>query len=353
MDKYINLLKELMLCKAVSNDIPAVNKSSEILLNFLTAEGLFCTVEQCDGRNVIFASTVPGRESDILLNAHIDVVPALSPDTYIPKIHGNTIKGRGCHDCLGSVVCIAKTLIDLKGKASVSAIFTCDEEIGGETTAAMVARGYRANKIAVVIDGSSRCVTIAQKGILILKLVARGSSGHASAPWSYQNAIERLMEGFARFKAAWPTVTADNQWQNTMTPCMVSAGHADNQIPDYAEMTINIRFIQDDDKERILEMAKNTTGLEVEISRLCYPLYSSEEEPMLKKMQQAIQDAYPDVKIPFTKMNGATDARHLRSMKVPVAIIGIPGGAAHSEDEWTEIDGIQKYAELLTKFALS
>jgi len=65
MDKYFALLKDLMHCRSVSENIPAVNKASAVMRAFLEAEGIHCTIEDCGGRNVIYASTVPGREADI------------------------------------------------------------------------------------------------------------------------------------------------------------------------------------------------------------------------------------------------------------------------------------------------
>jgi len=266
-------------------------------------------------------------------------------------VEGSIVRGRGSEDCLGNAICVARCLVNLKGKASISAIFTCDEEIGGETTSAMVKRGYIGKKMAIVMDGGAYTVTIAQKGILVLKVIAHGQNGHASAPWAYENAIEKLVAGFARLRASWAQASSDDQWHNTMTPCMIHAGSADNQIPDRAEMTINIRFTKDGDVDKIIDMVKNITGLEVQTSRLCYPLYSCEEDPMLKAILEAIGKAFPEKEVKFSRMNGATDARHMRSMKVPVAVLGVPGGGAHSANEWVDLDGIKKYSDLLIDFA--
>lgn len=350
MQDYLELLKQLMLCRSVTSDIAAVNKASALLRDFLTNNGLACTTEDCDGRNVLFASTVPGKQPDFLLNAHIDVVPTTSPEQHSPVIDGDIVRGRGANDCLGNAVCIAKCLVNLNRKASVAAFFTCDEETGGKTTAAMLARGYRANKMAIVIDASPFCVTTAQKGILILKLTAHGKAGHASEPWAFDNAIEKLINGFARLKCSWPAVTVDDQWHNTMTPCIISGGNADNQIPDTASLIINIRFINDSELDSIVSTIKNVTDLEVTKLRVCHPLYTDENNPLLISLLDAIQKEFPDKKASFCRMNGATDARHMSCMKVPVAIIGTPGGGAHSDAEWADFKGITKYAKLLSDF---
>jgi len=60
--------------------------------------------------------------------------------------------------------------------------------------------------------------------------------------------------------------------------------------------------------------------------------------------------AFPDHKIGTSRMNGATDARHLVKLGIPLGIIGLPGGDAHGPNEWQSLSGIEKYAELLTNF---
>ena len=81
------------------------------------------------------------------------------------------------------------------GKADVGAVFTADEETGGATSAEAVRLGYDARKLIGVIDSSPLKITVAHKGILDLKLVARGRNAHSSRHWDGVNAIDRLIEG--------------------------------------------------------------------------------------------------------------------------------------------------------------
>jgi len=345
----LSLLGSLMACQPVSSLPENVNCASALLTAHLQQAGLHCTVEDIDGRQVLFAATGPGKSPDVLLNAHLDVVPA-SDELFTLRVEGNIAHGRGTCDCLGNVICAAQVLINLKDQASVGAIFTCDEEIGGATTAAMVARGYRANRFAIVIDGSRHAVAIAQKGIIILRLLAEGRGGHASTPWRCDNPIDKLIEGYARLKAAWPAVTEDDQWQDTMTPCMIKAGSADNQIPDQAEMTLNIRYTDADQFDAIVEKVRQLTGLKIEECRTCKPMFTDENAPAIQALLAALRQTFPGETISVTRMNGATDARHLSNMGVPVAIIGTPGGNPHNDQEWADIEGIAKYTEMLTDF---
>ena len=353
MQKYIDLLRDMMACQPVTRNVAGVNKAEGILKAFLEANGIACTVETIDGRDVVYATTGTGKVSDVLLNAHIDVVPPNTPDDHILRIEGSKLFGRGTDDCLGQAIAIAKILIDLKGKADLGAIFTADEETGGLTTQGMVERGYTARKLALVVDSSPFAVAIAQKGILVLKITATGNGGHSSIPWTKDNPIDKLLDGYLRFRQAWPWhPTAENQWLNSMTPCIVSGGNAENQIPDTAEMFVNIRYTTAQDEETILKLARETTGLDVQVARCCKPMYSDESSPILQKLKDALQAAFPDHKVAFTRMNGATDARHLTTLGIPVAAIGFKGGDAHAANEWLDLDNSIQYIQLLEEYLL-
>lgn len=346
MRDTVELLCELIRCRPVSSDIAAVNRAMQVLHRYLREKGVHCVMDEFDGRQVLYASTFPGKAQDLLLNAHIDVVPA-DDSMFEPRLEGDRLYGRGASDDLSNAVCIAHLLCRQLGKSSVGAIFTADEEIGGSTTKAMVQNGYGARKFAIVLDGPSCRVTIAQKGIQIMKLRAKGRGGHASQPWSFDNPIDKLIDGYLRLRQQWPEVTADNQWQNTMAPCMLEAGFAGNQIPDEASMLINFRYIKSSDREAIVEMVKKLTGLEVELDRQCEPVVSDENSPELQILAKAIQKYFPERESGFVRMNGATDARHMLSMGVPIAITSVDGEGAHSRCEWVDLPSIDKYVKLL------
>lgn len=345
----VELISALMACRPESAAIERVNQAQELMRARLSAEGLYCTMELVGERKVLFAATKPGKCQDVLLNAHLDVVPA-EDALYTPRVEGGNLYGRGAIDCFGNAVCIAKVLCALKDRASVGAIFTADEEIGGATTAAMVGKGYVASKVALVLDSGAFSLTIAQKGIFSLRLRAHGRAGHASRPWDSDNAIDKLIDGYLRLRQAWPAVSKEDNWHNTMAACIISAGHVSNQIPGEAEMTINFRFIADADYEKIVAQVRELTGLEVEPGRPSMPLYSDENSPALQALLAAMRRAFPERQIGVGKMCGATDARHMKNMGVPVGIIGVRGGGAHGANEFVDLANIEQYVHLLVDY---
>ena len=342
----LSLLEALIRCRPVSSDVNAVNRAMRLIQEFLQARQVPCVMEESDSRLVLYASTHPGKQQALLLNAHVDVVPA-EGELFEPRLEDGRLYARGASDDLGNVVCMVELLCRQLGKASIGAIFSADEEIGGASTAAMIQKGYGASRMAIVLDGPSCRVANAQKGIMILRLTARGKGGHAAAPWEHDNPIDKLMDGYLRFRAQWKQPSAEQQWQNSMAACKIEAGYADNQIPDEASMTINFRFLEQDDPEKIIAQLKELSGLEVEGGRHCSPMFSDENSPELQKLLGLIHQYYPQQPAEFLKMNGATDARHMQSLGVPIAISSVLGEGAHSKVEWLELESIDKYIRII------
>jgi succinyl-diaminopimelate desuccinylase len=345
MKDTIALLKELIPLHPVSSDISAVNEVTAVLQEYLMAGGAHCQVEEIDGRQVLFAGTHDTKAPDVLLNAHVDVVPAEARQ-FTPYEQDGWLHGRGSGDCLGHAVICAQTVLRSLGKRSVGAIFSADEEIGGATTLGMVERGYGASRLVLVVDGASHAIAVAQKGILSVTLTATGKAAHSSAPWLGDNAIDRLIDGYQRIRNLFPEVNQGDEWHNTLAAACINGGTAHNRIPDQAEMTINIRYIDPAGRDAIVGKLREQSGLEVKVLMECPPVVFSEEAPEFRVLGECMRREL-DHEIAFVRMNGATDARHFAALGVPVAIIGSPARDIHGDDEAVEIAPLRAYEDLL------
>ena len=345
---------KLLRIPSITQDVAACNRAVDAMRESLEARGLFCTTESLGERQFLCAATAPGKVHDYLFNAHLDVVPA--PERmFEPRAEGGKIFGRGVSDCKGNAVAIAQTLCALAGKASAGAVFTTDEETGGDTTAEAVRLGYGAHKLIAVIDANPYTVTIAQKGIFNLWLKAGGKSVHSSRPWLGENAIDNLVDGYARLRAAWkvnaPGPDGDI-WFDSFAPTICQAGTVHNRVPDEAKMLLNIRYTRYGDEDRIEKFVREASGLDTERHGIWPPFCCDENSPALAALKAALERTWPDRPIGFTKMTGATDARHFAGMGVPIAILGCDGGEEHTDGEWLRTDSIGELAGMLSIFIL-
>ena len=351
----LDLLCQLIRCQPVSADIPAVNRATDTLRRYLDAAGLHTAVETFDGRDVLFAATRPGKQHRLLLNAHLDVVPPSAPGQFEPTVRDGRLYGRGASDCLGNAVAIAQALIQAGPEADAAAFFTADEEIGGSTTAAMFNAGYRHTELAVVCDiADFGLLAVAQKGILVVELTAHGHGGHSATPWCFDNPIATLANALAKLAREWTNPTADDAWHDSCTPCILSAGSANNQIPDTATVTLNCRYTTPGDEQRIAERIRTITGLDdLKLVHHCVPVACDPSAPAIQRLIDALQQAQPNQPIRQIRMDGATDARHLAAAGLPVAIIGVDGEGCHSACESLRLDTLDLAIDTLANFARS
>ena len=171
----------------------------------------------------------------------------------------------------------------------------------------MVERGYGATKAALVLDhGGDYNITYAQKGILILKVTARSHGGHSSAPWAFRNPVDMLTDAYQKLRKEWGNPVSEEDWRNSMAPCVIAGGDAENRIPDTAEMVLNFRYVADEDYQKIIDLV-TATGLEVSVLRTCPPVSNDINAPALQLLQQAFQSvlAHP---VRFIRMCGATES---------------------------------------------
>lgn len=352
METDLAFLKQLIEIPSETHDVAQCNRASAVMREYLEAHGILCTTERLGDREFVCAATTPGKVHNYLFNAHLDVVPAPAA-LYTPRIEGDKLFARGASDCKGAAVAIAQTLCALAGKADVGAVFTTDEETGGATSAEAFRLGYNARKMIGVIDGSPYQITVAHKGILDLRLVGRGKSAHSSRPWDGENAIDNLLDGYARLRAAWPKnqpCTDGDIWFDTYSATVIKGGTAHNKVPDEASLLVNIRYTVPDDEDRIERFVRETTGLDVERVTNCQPFACDEGEPVFARLAETMRSMWPDREIGYTRMTGATDARHFVRSKAPIAVLGIEGDGCHTDGEWAGIAGIGQMAQVLCDF---
>ena len=343
------LLETLIRTRPVTTDTARVNAATGVMHDFLESHGMFCRVEELNGRHILYASNRESGTPEIILNSHMDVVPA-EPEQFEPIVRDGKLFGRGACDCLGDAVCVAKIL--LTAKAHVAAVFSADEETGGETTKHMVELGYTAKHAVLILDSSDPTIVYAQKGIVVVHLTAKGRDGHAAYPWRCDDPIDKLMAGFAKFRAKWQNPTSEDDWRNSMSACMMSAGSAPNQIPREATMTINFRIVDEASREAILRDLAETTGCEVTLGEDIPPVSFDRNDPIFQKLQQALSEhAYGGREVPLARLCGATDSRHWRALSIPVPVLGVTGGNEHSANEYVVLDSIGRYADAIVKFA--
>ena len=343
-----SLLKTLISYRPVTDDVTQVNKLVDFVKQYLDDKGVGTAVEKSGSRKILYASVNDTKKPRIMFNSHLDVVPAEENQFTLTENDG-WLYGRGTHDCLGNTAILIKLLVKSEPEADFGVIFSTDEEQGGLTTAEMVKRGYQADEMVVIVDGSGDSIITAQKGVLSLQLKAIGSECHAAKPWQGENAIDRLINGYLKIRELFPEVKPPDDWHNTMAATVINGGNVHNRVPEESCLTLNIRYTENTNAEDIVADIKRLSGLEAEINMNVPPVFCNRNSTPIKKLEQHMCN-HLQREIDFKHSNGATDARHFNNSGVPVAIIGTPGKDEHGSRECISIAGLKEYEEMLQQF---
>ena len=144
---------------------------------------------------------LPGREDvvgrlagagggrSLILNGHVDVVPAGDPaawphDPWGGELEEGRLWGRGACDMKGGIasgIIALRALRDLGVRLAGDVVFqsVVDEETGGPGTRAALARGHVADA-AIVLEPTAREIVTVEGGLEWVRVVVRGRTGHSA-----------------------------------------------------------------------------------------------------------------------------------------------------------------------------
>jgi len=154
--------------------------------------------EGLSGERVNLVATLKrGTGKVLVLNGHIDVVPATGKWMYPPfelTAKDEYWYGRGVADMKGALAGLIKVIqtlsTDQHWSGTIKLEAVCDEEIGGNTgTAFLHDSGIVTGDYFIVGDGSIEQITNAANGRLNIRVLLKGKSVHSSMNWRGINAI--------------------------------------------------------------------------------------------------------------------------------------------------------------------
>lgn len=347
IDVDLVLLERLIGIPSVSSNIVEVNRAVDFLAGELERDRLWCRIETMkDGRRVLFAANVQTICPDVLLSAHIDVVPAIDPSQFSPRRENGRIYGRGASDCKEHVVLCSRLMRELKGKVSIGTVFGSDEEIGGMSTAFMIDRGYGAAKMVIVLDSEQFAITTRQKGLARYAVEASEPPTHAGmVKGAPPSAVMELIRGYEAAAAEIPDFE-DGSWRDVMMLENFSGTRS------RAKMEISIRSARPGGFDAIERLLKEKFGRELSCLRKGEPVLLDETQPYLVDFLARMRRRWPERKIDFFHLNSSTDARHLQRLNRPMLILGVDARGAHTASEYLEIASLGEHADLIGGYLL-
>jgi succinyl-diaminopimelate desuccinylase len=346
---------ETTLAKLVS--IPSVSTSSsacheiiDYIRNELEPLGLYVTSHVDQPNPWFIATTKKTTRPDVVLAAHLDVVPG-SPDLFsMQKTEDGKLHGRGVYDMKFAAACyieFAKAHAEILRTLNIGFLFTTDEEIGGDTSIPVfIDTGWRPRRVLLPDGGEPWSIERRAKGLFGMKLTATGRSAHGSVPWEGKNAIHTLMDIAEILRREYPSDTPTGA---TLAFTMMNGGKAANQISDHATVMLDFRAFDKGDlarfKTRITELS-NARGVSLEIPYQGAPVSFDDSTPEVQDFLAALRKVTKNEPL-YEDSFGGSDARYFAAQDIPTIIIEPEGGGRHAPDEWILATDLEKYCLLL------
>lgn len=340
--------------------------------------------EAAPGRpNVIaIVEGAPGGKT-LMFEGHTDVVTEGDPAqwTYDPfggDLVDGRIYGRGSCDMKAGLVaalCAIKAIlqsgVQLQGNILLGAL--ADEEGLMLGVKHFVRQGW-AEKVdaAVICEPEDNRLCIAQKGVMWVRLNAKGKMSHGCMPLQGINPIYPMgpiLTALREMEAAEIAQHGSHVFlgQPSITPTIfrspVVGEPQNNVMPAESTLTLDIRLIPgqspDDLEGRIRDLleARKRAGERVEFSMEVLdsrpPTATPREEPLVQAMHAAYQDL-TGKEPTYGGVPGSTDGTILFNWaNVPVVTCG-PGAThiPHQVDEWVGVDQLLEATKLYVLTAL-
>lgn len=284
LEDAVDLLKRLIATPSVSRQ---ETEAADIMQRQMESYGL---TSRREANNVwtIDPGFTASRPT-LLLNAHIDTVKPVDSwrrMPFTPTLEGDRLYGLGSNDCGGGLVTLLqvfRALVPLERNYNLIYLASAEEEVSG-------ANGIRRAlpllpKIAAAIVGEPTGMqpAIAEKGLMVLDITAKGKSGHAARNEG-RNAIYEALDDLNwlcgyRFERVSPFLGP-----TLMNITMISAGTQHNVIPDECHMVVDIRTNEYYDNQEVFEFIRK--HLRSEVKARSFHLRSShipESHPLVRK----------------------------------------------------------------------
>lgn len=288
----------------------------------------------------------------LLLNAHIDTVKPVDSwkrDPFAPTTEGDTLYGLGSNDCGGglcSLLQIFRMLTEKEQSYNLIYLASAEEEVSGKDGISRVLPLLPKIDLAIVGEPTGMQPAVAEKGLMVLDVIAHGKSGHAARNEGV-NAIYEALDDMRWIRDYKFEKVSPFLGPTKMTLTVVNAGTQHNVIPDKCTMLVDIRTNEFYDNEEVYHFI--CQHLKSEVKAHSFRLKSSRidpEHPLIKKCVAMGMK-------PF----GSPTLSDQALMPFPSFKLG-PGESSrsHSADEFIRIseiaDAIAKYKELLDGAAI-
>ncbi|MFU8766752.1 MAG: M20 family metallopeptidase [Candidatus Methanoperedens sp.] len=326
-----------------------------------------------------------GAEKTLLINTHLDVVPASGNWTVPPfdvTVQDNRIFGRGVSDSKGGIAAMLTMLsaIDEMGiepAYNLNIAMTTDEEMGPYSGLCHLADiGKLKADYFLSMDGDSDSITIAANGNVDWQVDVYGKSYHSGSSFLGVNAIEKaipVMRGLMELKGeiekrrssvAASQVIRKKTGIDTLRPVLnisiIKGGVKQNIVPDLCTLKGDRRFIPEEKFEDVCRelndaltrVREKDPGINMKFvcNEVYTPLLTDIDHPWVREVQRAA-NAAAGREVACAGTHGSLDVAYaVKVTGLPACCFGTGRNGesnAHGDDENIMVDDLVMYTKFL------
>lgn len=264
-DEIVAFLQRVVATPSLWGDVEQLAAMGRILGDYMAERGV--EVEYPDSGtagapNVL--ARVGAREGgrNLILNGHFDVYPpsdSWSFDPFSTPIRDGKLYGPGSTDMKGgtTAMVVASTVMAALGiprNGSVSVLAVPNHFEGGEGTRRALDAGLT-GEAAIICEPTDLDICSAQRGILYMDIVIRGTSAHTTYGDVGINAIEKaapLIQALRSQAFTRPDFDAFGP-QKIVNVSLIEGGLRRCLIPERCKMTVDVRFSPSVTAESVLD----------------------------------------------------------------------------------------------------
>jgi len=323
--------------------------------------------EVARGRANLIARLRPqGRISrTILLAPHLDTVPPVSEDQFVPRKKGGRMYGRGACDTKGSIAAMlsaVSVLAKSKQRPSETEIIFAglvDEENAQAGSRALAAGKLKAN-LAIVGEPTNLKVVTAHKGNIWLQLETRGKSAHGSRPETGDNAVHSMARIVDLLETKYAAYLRKRHrhpllGQATVNVGTICGGTQPNIVPDSCVITVDRRTLPGETENGVKReiadfLAHENLRATFRTARTapCLPMETDASLPLVQQFLRSIGQRKP------VGVHYFCDAAILAEGGIPSVVFGPDDiSQAHTADEWISLRSLERAKEMLVGFLSS
>jgi succinyl-diaminopimelate desuccinylase len=289
----------------------------------------------------------------VVLHAHLDVVPG-QPAQFEPRLDGDRLYGRGAYDMKGALAAMLLALTDLRDQSAVRVRLGVvpDEESEEEKERGsdyLVDHGFTGD-FAITGEPTDLHIGVQAKGVLAMRIAVAGRAAHGATPWLGDNAVLKALDVFRTIESLpFARQSSDLFDRPSINLGRIWGGDALNKVPDACVIDVDIRYLPEQEPERIVDQVRGIPDTRI-VSMFSRPPAVVDRDSVF--VQALCEAAAPHHAgdVMSVGRDGASDAVSFLRAGVPAVEFGPIGGGHHGPDEWVSVASLSSYRAAIGSF---